>query len=101
MAQGASLQVWSTVQGHSSTVEYRSPKPRMRVRFLLPLPIFSKHNFVCVLEKVGAVELNPNNKDVGFAYKFGFVSVSATKPVRVVSGTNIPSAPAKKLNYVI
>ena len=27
-------------QGHSSTVEYRSPKPRMRVRFLLPLPDF-------------------------------------------------------------
>ena len=26
-------------QGHSSTVEYRSPKPRMRVRFLLPLPL--------------------------------------------------------------
>ena len=27
-----------SLQGHSSTVEYRSPKPRMRVRFLLPLP---------------------------------------------------------------
>ena len=26
------------LQGHSSTVEYRSPKPRMRVQFLLPLP---------------------------------------------------------------
>ena len=32
------------VQGHSSTVEYRSPKPRMRVRFLLPLPEFWGNN---------------------------------------------------------
>ena len=36
-----------SLQGHSSTVEYRSPKPRMRVRFLLPLPkIVSKNNIV-------------------------------------------------------
>ena len=34
----------SGTQGHSSTVEYRSPKPRMRVRFLLPLPNSKKHD---------------------------------------------------------
>ena len=28
----------SWIQGHGSMVEHRSPKPRMRVRFLLPLP---------------------------------------------------------------
>ena len=33
-------------QGHSSTVEYRSPKPRMRVRFLLPLPDSKSDVFV-------------------------------------------------------
>ena len=26
------------IKGHGSMVEHRSPKPRMRVRFLLPLP---------------------------------------------------------------
>ena len=36
----------SGAQGHSSTVEYRSPKPRMRVRFLLPLPDSKSDVFV-------------------------------------------------------
>ena len=29
---------FSARKGHGSMVEHRSPKPRMRVRFLLPLP---------------------------------------------------------------
>lgn len=39
MACGAQNLADVQPQGHSSTVEYRSPKPRMRVRFLLPLPL--------------------------------------------------------------
>ena len=52
-----------SLQGHSSTVEYRSPKPRMRVRFLLPLPIFSNRNRDCDLKRFGLgvrMDSNPN-----------------------------------------
>ena len=39
------------LQGHSSTVEYRSPKPRMRVRFLLPLPRKNRINLGGIYEE--------------------------------------------------
>ena len=40
----AEIRRYFKLQGHSSTVEYRSPKPRMRVRFLLPLPENGQNN---------------------------------------------------------
>lgn len=39
------------LQGHSSTVEYRSPKPRMRVRFLLPLPVITVFSYRRIYEE--------------------------------------------------
>ena len=43
-----------SLQGHSSTVEYRSPKPRMRVRFLLPLPqiVANIIKWMCFMNKI-------------------------------------------------